>query len=228
MRTTLGIVFSLGALGGAWLFACGSSDDKPIPAPENGGTDGSITVDGSGPGSEGGVTPGTDGSSTLDGTTTTDAPVVNTDPDGGTTTEAGPGGTTTSITCGATSCAIPGSVCCVYDNNGAPTFTFTCVTATDGGCPQVNGTNDHPPALSCTSFANCNPGDVCCVTLNNNDDVSSTCVPAAQCENGDTAVLCDPSAPDGGGCPPADPCDNNNINDWNLPRGFGTCGGKGN
>jgi hypothetical protein len=217
MKKVIALV-ALGTLGVlATVAACGSDDEPKAEVPGDGGS-GSLTPDGSTstppPTGDGSITPTGDSSVTPgDGSTPTG------DPDGGTLADGGPGGTTTSITCGTTTCALPGQVCCVYDTDGAQTFTFTCVTGTT--CPALPNTEDNPPALSCASAANCAATDVCCLTQAQDDSLSSACKPADQC-TGDSVVLCDPAQPNVG-CQAPDECSSNDIKDWNLPNGYGFC-----
>jgi hypothetical protein len=64
---------------------------------------------------------------------------------------------------------------------------------------------------------------VCCVQQVNNG-ATSEC--KATCGN-NSAQLCDKNATVTG-CAAADMCSSRNINDWNLPATYATCGGKGN
>jgi hypothetical protein len=138
--------------------------------------------------------------------------------------EAGAGGNTTTIACGATTCPIPAETCCVSELQAGGNNSFACVVGTT--CPAPPGGGDTA-ALKCSGQANCATGTVCCIRIvADGDDAASEC--KASC-TGDEAQLCDLKAGDAGGCPAAAPCSNSNIDDWGqLPRGFATCGGRGN
>lgn len=136
--------------------------------------------------------------------------------------DAGPGGSVTSITCGATSCALPAQQCCVSQVPGPANSAYGCVAASDAGCPQPAGGGDVT-SLKCSAQANCPTNTVCCVRQTNNG-AASEC--KASCNNNE-AQLCDPKAATTG-CPQQDPCSNNNIGDWGLPNTYATCGGMGN
>lgn len=202
------------------VWACGSSSDGELTAPAPDAGDAMTTPDGStsstsSSGSSGTADGGGDGgtsSGALGGDGGIDPP------------DAGPGGDLTKVTCGATSCAIPAETCCVSDvGNGA--LGYACTAGTT--CPRLTGGGDTT-ALKCTSAKNCAAGTVCCV-MQTKGVTTSSCQATCTSGNGtDSAQLCDPSAGDGGGCPAADPCSNKSINDWGLPKTFGTCGGKGN
>lgn len=166
----------------------------------------------------------TDGSTT-DGSTVTDATGPLSDGALSTTNDGGPGGTTQTIACGGSQCAIPGQSCCVYQTN--PTWTYACVNGST--CPQLDGGGggNQGTGLQCSGAANCGQGTLCCVFQDVNKQIVSSC--QAKCPaNG--AQLCDPNvsssasgcAPDAGTCSPA------NIADWGLPKGYATCGGVGN
>lgn len=230
MRTTLGFVLGSCVLvvGAGVGLACGSTSDGDLLANAgDAGADGTTsTTDGSPTGDAAGATdsgPLIDGA-VLDGTVA-DANLVPLD--GGTTSDAGPGGSTSSLACGAASCTIPGQVCCA-SRAGAGTFAFACENG--ASCPVVDaGPGTNPPvALACTSAANCAPTEICCVQLQGNV-ATSACMTDTACKNlsGDKAVLCDPMQPTVG-CAVGQPCSSKNIADWKLPNGFGTCGGQGN
>jgi hypothetical protein len=133
---------------------------------------------------------------------------------------AGPGGSTTMLACGATTCAIPADTCCVSELANRQT-SYDCVTTAT--CPRPSG-GGSTAALKCSGQANCASGTVCCVQ-ESNGNASSECRPA--CGSGE-AQLCDPAASSGGGCPGFMRCSSDNISDWgNLPRTYATCGGRG-
>jgi hypothetical protein len=148
--------------------------------------------------------------------------------DGGTPQDSGPGGTTTSIACGATTCAIPSTQCCVSPNaSPPPAFGFACVSG--AGCPDAGPGVIGPTALKCSATANCPTNQICCMTQKQGI-ITSGCQTACASNQ---AQLCDSALgfPDGGGptgCGDAGVCKNNNIGDWGLPQSFATCDGKGN
>lgn len=193
-------VSAMGIGAAAWL-GCGSEGAPITIPPEDGGSGGS-----SGAPREAGA-----GGVTADG---------GIDP-----ADAGPGGDTANVACGATTCPIPAEICCVSDvpNGGRG---YVCVAGAT--CPTPAGGGDTT-ALQCTSAANCAAGTVCCVKQDKGV-TASACQPSCGggTGGGDTAQLCDRGAPDGGGCPASAPCSNENIGDWGLPRTFATCGGRGN
>ena len=212
----------------ACYVGCGGSEQSALIAPVDGGTDGTTTTpDGgavddatsdSSPATDGAVARDGAGGSFTDGPPTAIA-------DGGGSNDSGPGGDTSSIACGSTSCSLASSFCCVYTNNNPPPeFVFGCATGT--GCPARAGAQD-PAALACSSAANCPANTVCCLK-DTQGKTSSECVTTcASSNNVKAAQLCDRTAPQTG-CPASAPCSANNINDWKLPNGFATCGGKSN
>lgn len=216
MKTNLFWVMVAGATASAsvaMLVACGSEEVAPdLVAPAaDASAEGSTTGDGgasSGDGStSGGPRPAGEGGVTADG---------GIDPP-----EAGPGGDTTKIACGATTCPLPAEICCVSEVTGAGDTAFACVAAAT--CPQPAGGGDTA-ALKCSGAANCAAGTVCCVR-DVNGNAASEC--KASCGNNE-AQLCDPKAASTG-CPAADPCSSKDIRDWGkLPSTFATCGGQGN
>jgi hypothetical protein len=141
-------------------------------------------------------------------------------PDGrAATPDAGPGGDTTQIACGAATCSIPADSCCVSELGNRQT-SYDCVTTAT--CPRPSG-GGSTAALKCSGQANCSSGTVCCVQ-ENNGNAASTC--KSSCGSGE-AQLCDPAVAGGGGCPSAARCSNKNIGDWgNLPNSYATCGGR--
>lgn len=197
------------------LVGCGGSTSVDL-APDGGGGD-----DGSAAASDASLTD----SSAADGASTMDAngpPVLG--GDGGAPLDAGPGGSTTSITCGTTMCALPAQTCCVYPlANPPPDFSYACAV---GACADAGGGGGGPDvtALKCSGAANCPASTVCCVSQTN-AGTSSDC--QASCTN-KQAQLCDPAATPTGCAGDAGVCSNANIGDWGLPGSFGTCGGKGN
>lgn len=136
--------------------------------------------------------------------------------------DAGPGGSTSAITCGATSCALPAEQCCVSSVPGPGNLSYGCIAASDAGCPQPDGGGDVT-SLKCSAQANCPASTVCCVRQTNNG-AASEC--KATCA-GTEAQLCDPNAATTG-CAAQIPCSSKNVTDWGLPNTYATCGGKGN
>lgn len=205
---------------GAWL-GCGSDDsgsdvtaqgDAGNASSSSGGTASSTSSSG------GTSTSSSGGSTTGDGGGTSSSSGAPGGDGGINPPDAGPGGNTTQINCGATACPIPAQECCVAQTNAGR--AYGCVSV-DAGCGGGGG--GDVAALQCTSQANCPANTVCCVSATNNG-ATSAC--QASC-TGDQAQLCDPSATNTG-CSAQDPCSHDNIGDWGLPRTFATCGGKGN
>ena len=121
------------------------------------------------------------------------------------------------LSCGSSVCE-SFETCCIYTSSSGGQPEYQCA----GSCPQPQNGNQLS-SMGCTSSAEC-PGQVCCMQRVSGGNVSQC---AAQCNVGSGQVqLCDPSAGDAG-CPTAEPCSTNNIADWGLPSGFGTCGGVG-
>lgn len=208
----------VGAAGTVW--ACGSDDEGTgIVTQSDGGGGSSTSSSGagssSGASSSGGSSSGSSG--TNDGGTSSGA----LGGDGGIDPpDAGPGGDTTKVNCGATSCALATDLCCASELGGGAR-AYGCANA-DAGCPAPSGGGDVA-ALTCSAQANCPANTVCCVRQTG-AGAASAC--KAACD-GNEAQLCDPNATDAG-CPQSDPCSNDNIGDWVLPDTYATCGGKGN
>lgn len=134
--------------------------------------------------------------------------------------DAGPGGDTSKLSCGAAACAIPGQTCCVSALTGGASTAFSCVNGPT--CPSPAG-GGETAALACSGAANCPQGTVCCIR-STNSGAASEC--KATCGKSE-AQLCDAKAANTG-CSPTEPCSNESIDDWgNLPAGYATCGGKG-
>lgn len=206
---------------GIAVWACGSDDGAATNANADGGPDGATS---SSSGSSGSTS--SSSGSTGEGGTSSSSSGGAPGGDGGTNPpDAGPGGDLTSLTCGATACALPAEQCCVSEVPGpGNSRNYGCITAAgDAGCPPLpNG--DDVTALKCSSQANCPANTVCCVRETGSGNAASECKPS--CGNNE-AQLCDPKAASTG-CPQQDPCDNDNIDDWGLPRTYATCGGQGN
>jgi hypothetical protein len=206
---TLAVVSLLVTGSGTWVACGGASGSDVLGAPgaddAGAGADGTATIlpDGGPP-----VATGSDS-----GTSDAAPPRGG---DGGTLADAGPGGTTTSLACGATSCAIPAETCCVARTGGGAA-SYSCVTGFT--CAAAGGPT--ATALRCSGAANCPANQVCCVSAFNNG-AASECQAACTSRQ---AQLCDVNA-GATGCPPADPCSSANIGDWRLPLTYATCGGK--
>jgi hypothetical protein len=204
----LGMGIGAAASAGATLVACGSeSSGTDLTGSDASPDSGSSSGGSSGVGSSGGPRPADDAGVTADG---------GIDPP-----NAGPGGDTKSIPCGAATCPIPAETCCVSEiaNNGDN--GYACVAGAT--CPSPPG-GGETASLKCSGAANCAAGTVCCIRWS---DPQATSECKTSCAN-DEAQLCDPKAGDAGGCPPAQPCSNNDIGDWGkLPDSYGTCGGQG-
>ena len=218
---TLGLLGASIVIGsGLWL-ACGGSDGANDPLTATDTEAGTVVP-------EGGTTADT-GTSANDAGTGTDTGTVQQEAGGGdggvNPPDAGPGGTTTILNCGATTCAIPAQACCV-DLLGGGMTAFSCATTCAGLDAGAGGNNNDTAALKCSGQANCAAGTVCCVRQVGNNAAASEC--KATC-GGNEAQLCDVAAvPTGCAAGQGNACSNNNIGDWALPQSFATCGGMGN
>jgi hypothetical protein len=219
-RRTLGLLGGVIVLGsGLWL-ACGGSDgaSDALTQPAEAGT-----LSETGTGADTGTNPGTDAATGTDASDAATAQQEAGGGDGGISTNdsgTGPGGSTTILTCGSTTCAIPTQNCCVERIGGGKT-AFGCAAT----CPSIDAGADTA-ALKCSGQANCAAGTVCCVSQAGANGATSQC--QATC-TANQAQLCDPKAvPTGCGGDAGNACSNQNIGDWALPQTFGTCGGKGN
>jgi hypothetical protein len=110
-------------------------------------------------------------------------------------------------------------VCCVYPNPKpppGPENAIACdVCPADGGPKFVT--------LTCNNESDCPKSQVCCISAAPNSGARSFC--AAACDPQKRQVgLCDSNAATSA-CPSTAPCSRNNIDDWNLPHCYGTCGG---
>lgn len=216
------VAFTIGCGGLAVWAGCGSDESTVASAGDggagsssggssSGATSSSGTASSSGA-SSGGTDGGDGGGSSSGG-----------NPDGGIDPpDAAPGGDTTKLACGATTCALPAQQCCVGEVAGPGDLSYGCLTASDGGCPQPAGGGDVT-TLKCSGSANCPANTVCCVSQVNNG-AASEC--KASCGNNE-ARLCDPSKPNADGCPNAEQCLNDAAKDWGLPDSYGTCDGQG-
>ena len=197
---------------------CGGASSSDALAPP---ADGAIATDASG----GDSIVATEAGPMADGSAFTDGPPTTIADGGGGSNDSGPGGNATQIPCGSATCALATSFCCVYTNNNPPPpFSFAC--ASGSGCPTRAGAGDSV-ALACSSQANCAAGTVCCVKQDGNRLWSECVTSCVDNGNTQTAQLCDPLSSQSG-CPASAPCSTRNIDDWKLPNGFGTCGGRGN
>jgi hypothetical protein len=217
MRAGPIIVFAaMAGAAGLLTFACGSdSDPASTSAPDGSAESSTGTSDGSSSTSSGGSSGTTSG-----GPRPADEAGVTAD--GGVNADARPGGDTTKIACGATTCPIPAESCCVIDLDRGT--AYACVAGTT--CPRApRGEGDgRSAALRCSSAANCAAGTVCCVREEREERTVSEC--KATCADREEQ-LCDPALADGGsGCPANERCSTESIRDWGLPRTFGTCGGR--
>jgi len=132
--------------------------------------------------------------------------------DGGATTDAAP------LEAGPDSCATctAPDLCCVYSTSQSATYACAVACSPPTGGEQLS-------ELGCTNTADCaDAGDVCCIWRSSGVNQSACLGVCSVALN--QVQLCDPSSGDAG-CPSADPCSTNNIQDWNLPPTFATCGG---
>ena len=149
--------------------------------------------------------------------------------------DAGPGGTTTSLSCGNTTCAIPAEVCCITPTSAGTAYgceTGTCALpdagrgngGDDGGGQNGNQGGDvNLVTLSCSAQANCPTGTVCCATMSDAKGTVTACQMGASCSK-DGIQLCDPAAPTASnGCAAGQQCVSDNIRDLGLPTTFGRC-----
>lgn len=204
-------------------FGCGGSESDEIVVDQDGGQDG-VAADTNKPAFDGGGIPDANGTDSSDSGSLADGQVL----DGGTNpTDAGPGGNTTALPCGAVSaCPINGARCCVYPTSadGGTSISYACIGAST--CPDGVDGGQTATVLGCTGSANCAAAQVCCVKTNDDNEglQSATSVCKASCSNNE-AQLCDPAAAAPGCVADAGACSSTSILLWNLPATFGTCGG---
>jgi hypothetical protein len=110
------------------------------------------------------------------------------------------------LSCGTTTCTRATPVCCIGSS-----VEGTCVSGTCGSGDVM---------LSCATSGDCAPHLVCCISKGNGV-TSSKCLDA--CPLGG-AQLCD-SRTQASRCPATAQCSSANIESWNLPLRYGTCGG---
>jgi len=212
---------------GAALSACGGDDSVAQIGAEDGGGDATTfdgdAVDATRGNDSGGSDSGRDTGafdSGLDSSLAVDA---------GNFQDASPGGDAAVLNCGSESCSLPSQTCCLYDQGGD--FSGGCANGA-GGCPaEADGGDAGLVSLGCEVTANCpGSGQICCITHDtNNGTTKSACMLEATCATVTSqhrAELCDPSTADAGcGLTHPGPCSSTNVGSWDLPSGFGTCGG---
>jgi hypothetical protein len=112
-----------------------------------------------------------------------------------------------SLTCGASTCTVPGDGCC-FDREQGATTAFHCAKVGDVCDPNKAGI----PRYACDDTDDCTalgkPGNICCGSLVANGNVyylgAATCVLAENCAGRDEVRRCDRSVP--GQCPSGKPC----------------------
>ena len=220
LRLAFGGVVVVSAV--AFWVGCGSSsDDSLINAGNDGGSEASTTPPPPPPPPNPPPPPPSDAG---DAGTLPDGAIA---ADGGTNIQdAGPGGDTTSLPCGAATCAIPSQSCCVANTNGGR--NYLCVVGPATNCPVPDaGGQPEVVALKCSSSANCAATEQCCANVGAGGIAQSSCVPWGTCGSADAgagnehAVFCTLDAGNVG-CDAGVTCVQNN--DWGLPKNFGTCG----
>lgn len=225
-KTAVVFVGLVGAASLVWM-ACGGADSTELSGGPDGGGDTGSTPPSNGdsgnpppppqpppppppPADDG-------GSDAPDGTVVADGGVNPPD--------AGPGGSTTTLTCGTATCSIPAQSCCVQGGGG--TTSFSCVA---GNCPvpDAGAGGGDVTQLKCSGTANCTSGNVCCArqqVVNGRDVVTSQC--QATCTGG-SVQLCDPKAATSGCADAGATCVHPaGGGDLALPTSYGTCGGQG-
>jgi hypothetical protein len=103
-------------------------------------------------------------------------------------------------------------VCCVTQGggDGGAGFGYVCESA-------ANCMGGNSVGLQCAGTADCPTGQVCCL---NNAGNAASC--ATMCAGGPGNQLCDPGAPNNGGCPQGTTCTAGGAD--GLPMNYGTCG----
>lgn len=234
-RTYLGLAAVCGAYA-AVVVACGG-DDATTSGGDDGGAGSDATIDGGAGNDSGGFADTSTGNdsgqsdtgSGGDDASATDAPAdVALVDGGGTVLDAGPGGDAAVINCGTASCKLPAQTCCFYPLEFPPPPYYSACSS-GATCPALDAGIDAGAAteLKCESQDNCVAGTVCCITAPSSGGIAAHCVAPGSCVTTvgtKTAYLCDPTAADAG-CADAGVCSSTNIGTWNLPSGFGTCGG---
>jgi hypothetical protein len=227
-RVVVGAVAFSALVSGAVLGACGGDDSVAPLGTEDGGSDGTTSSDGSsvdanGGNDSGGTDSGRDTGASDGGL---DSSLAD---DAGNFQDASPGGDAAVLNCGSESCSLPSQTCCLYDQGGS--FSGGCANGAGGCPPEVDGGDAGLVSLGCEVIANCSgTGQICCITHDTNDGTTkSACMLEATCAtitHQHRAELCDPSTADAGcGITHPGPCSPTNIGSWDLPGGFGTCGG---
>lgn len=110
-------------------------------------------------------------------------------------------------------------------DSSAPDVTAVATSdaqaAADGGPADAARVDAGP--LACKSSVECGAGLVCCGVIAGGAPASRCQAP---CAGPDEVEICDPKAADAG-CPAAvGACSSSNNSDWDLPSGYGTCGGR--
>jgi hypothetical protein len=226
-RVVVGAVAWSALVSSAVLGACGGDDSLAPLGGDDGGSDATTFDANFTDANRGNDSGGTDsGRDTGVADAGSDATIVD---DAGNFQDASPGGDAAVLNCGGASCNLPEQTCCFYDQGGD--FSGGCANGA-GGCPaEPDGGDAGLVSLGCEVTANCpGSGQICCITHDTNDGTTkSGCMLEATCAtltHQHRAELCDPSAPDAGcGLTHPGPCSSTNIGSWDLPGGFGTCGG---
>lgn len=204
MQTTARLVMGLVVV----VAACGSSSESGGNAPA--ADAGASSSGASGNASSSGATSSTSSSGATSSSSSSGAT------DGGSSGDAGVTiGDTTTQTCGGAPCTIADHLCCV--SNGAADKNCIAKAQTCGAA----GATDNA-SLSCSGQANCAPNTKCCIRVTATGTVSEC---KATCAAGE-GQLCD-SAAAVTGCSADSGCSSENIEKWNLPDTYATCGGVG-
>jgi hypothetical protein len=118
-------------------------------------------------------------------------------------------------------CLKEAGVCCDYPNPNpppGPEYAVACAA-----CPADGGLKFD--TMRCNDETDCPQSQVCCIGLEGDATITAACAPG--CDPLKNQVqLCNANATTSE-CPPSSPCSRNNIDMWNLPHCYGTCGGVG-
>jgi hypothetical protein len=119
-------------------------------------------------------------------------------------------------------CFKEAGVCCDYPNPNPPPGPEYAVSCT--ACPADGGLKFD--TMRCNDETDCPKSQVCCISLEGDaSTIVAACAPG--CDPLKNQVqLCNANATTSA-CPPTSPCSRNNIDMWNLPHCYGTCGGIG-
>jgi hypothetical protein len=149
---------------------------------------------------------------------------------GGPLSDASPGGDAATLNCGFVNCDLPTQTCCLYPIVSPPP-PFYAACSNGASCPALAPDSGYDAGaateLQCEVQDNCPANNVCCLEAPASGVIHAHCLSPNSCvgvDGGSRAMICDPSLADGG-CGEAGACSSANINTWNLPSGFGTCGG---